>query len=510
MASSPSEDPDDPEAALRAARQRFVSGFLQRCDSFTLLIERIGALGASAERESLIQLVHRMTGLGGMVGMPSVSDRARELEDMLRGDGAAGLDLAAARRAVDLLRKAFEAELAGPAPAWTAPPGEPRGKHVLVVEDDGEQRALVTAGLRQAGYTVSSVERGEDALASARDIRPDLVLLDIDLPGASGLDVCRSFRVDADLHDTPVIFLTAREARSDRVAGLTAGADDYLVKPVDAIELLLRIDLAMRRRQTIAPAPEAVLAFDAFLSAARERLARGPAALALVRLPRGRMRDAAVTIAREVRRKDLVGQYDDAHAMLLLPDVTSAEAVQQLSTLAAALSRMDIAVHAGVATASSGGQFAALLERADEALTEARFRQQAVVLHGQTPPAVALAPKTIVVAEDDPDVMRVLDGRLSAAGYRTLLAFDGQEALDAIVANAPDLVLLDLMMPKLTGFDVLAGLKGVGGLMPAVVVISARGREADVTRAFELGAADYLTKPFGPEELLARLSRLVR
>jgi len=196
--------------------------------------------------------------------------------------------------------------------------------------------------------------------------------------------------------------------------------------------------------------------------------------------------------------------------MILLPDVVPAGAVQQLSTLAAALSRMDIAVYVGLAPAASGVEFASLLERADEALAEARFRHQPVVLHGQKPPAIAVAPKTIVVAEDDPDVMRVLDGRLGAAGYQTVLAFDGQEALDAITANAPDLVLLDLMMPKLTGFDVLAELKRTAAHLPPIVVISARGREADVTRAFELGAADYLTKPFGPEELLARLSRLVR
>ncbi len=508
MASSSDQDSDDPEAALRAARQRFVSGFLQRCDSFTLLIERIGVLGASAESESLIQLVHRTTGLGGMVGMPSVSDRARELEDILRATGA--LDLVAARRAVDLLRQAFEADLAAPPPAWTAPPGEPRGRHVLVVEDDREQRALLTSGLRRAGYSVTSVERGEDALASARDTRPDLVLLDIDLAGVSGLDVCRSFRLDADLHDTPIIFATARATSGDRIEGLTAGGDDYLIKPVEPAELLLRIDLVMRRRSQAAPVPESILTYDAFLAAARELLGRGPGALALVRLPRNCPLDATRLVTRELRRKDLVGWYDQTHAMILLPDVAPPEAVQQLSALASALAAAEMPIHVGLAPAGRGSTFATLLDLADQALAEARYRRQEVVLHGQAPPTEAAAPTSIVVAEDDPDVMRVLDGRLSAAGYRTLLAFDGQEAVDVIVANAPDLVLLDLMMPKLTGFDVLVELKRIGAHMPPIVVISARGREADVTRAFELGAADYLTKPFGPEELLARLSRLVR
>jgi DNA-binding response OmpR family regulator len=91
-----------------------------------------------------------------------------------------------------------------------------------------------------------------------------------------------------------------------------------------------------------------------------------------------------------------------------------------------------------------------------------------------------------------------------------VLTFDGQQALDAIGQHSPDLLLLDLMMPRLTGFDVLTEIRRRGWKKPPVVVISARGRETDVTRAFELGADDYLTKPFGPQELLARLSRLMR
>jgi DNA-binding response OmpR family regulator len=501
---------DDPEAALRAVRHRFTSGFLQRCDSFALLIERIGPLVASAESESLIHLVHRTAGLAGMIGMRTVSDRAGDLENLLRGTHGDSLDLARARELVGSLRAAFETDLAGPAPAWTASAGEARGQHVLVVEDDPDQRSLVVAGLRQAGYTVSDVDRGEDALPAARETRPDVILLDIDLPGATGFDVCRSFRLDPDLHDTPVIFLTAREAPGDRVAGLTAGADDYLVKPIDANELLLRMDLVIRRRHNPASASDAVLTYDTFLATARELIARNPCALALIRLPRDRLREAISAIAREVRRKDLVGRYDDAHAMLLLPDVAPTEAVEHMATLEAALSLLDIGIHAGLTPASRGASFAALLEQADQALAEARYRRQPVVLHGHEPAGIDASPTTIVVAEDDPDVMRILDGRLAAAGFRTVLAFDGQAALDATMANAPDIVLLDLMMPKLTGFDVMTELKRSAARVPPIVVMSARGREADVTRAFELGAADYLTKPFGPEELLARLARLVR
>ena len=99
---------------------------------------------------------------------------------------------------------------------------------------------------------------------------------------------------------------------------------------------------------------------------------------------------------------------------------------------------------------------------------------------------------------------------MRAAGSATFLAFDGAAALAVTESKRPDVLVLDLMMPKMTGFDVLAKLSGLGGPRPRTVVLSGRGREDDVTRAFNLGADDYMTKPFSPPELVARLSRLLR
>ena len=99
--------------------------------------------------------------------------------------------------------------------------------------------------------------------------------------------------------------------------------------------------------------------------------------------------------------------------------------------------------------------------------------------------------------------------QLRAAGYTTVVAADGSEALRAIDAHHPDLVIVDMMMPRMTGFDVLSALRHQPA-RPRVIVLSARGREQDVTRAFALGADDYVTKPFSPQELLARMERLLR
>jgi DNA-binding response OmpR family regulator len=115
----------------------------------------------------------------------------------------------------------------------------------------------------------------------------------------------------------------------------------------------------------------------------------------------------------------------------------------------------------------------------------------------------------VVLADDDPDVIRIVDAQMRADGFRTTVAFDGEQALKAVQQGGVDVLVLDLMMPKMTGFDVLARIRALPS-RPRIVVLSGRGREEDVTKAFALGADDYMNKPFSPQELRARVARLLR
>ena len=120
-----------------------------------------------------------------------------------------------------------------------------RSPRVLVVEDDAEIAQAVQRSLRLEGYEVRIAPDGEKALADARSYVPDLVLLDLGLPGVDGIEVARQMREDGDV---PILMLTARDAVDSRVEGLDSGADDYLVKPFDRQELLARIRALLRRR----------------------------------------------------------------------------------------------------------------------------------------------------------------------------------------------------------------------------------------------------------------------
>jgi two-component system response regulator MprA len=117
-------------------------------------------------------------------------------------------------------------------------------EHILVIEDDQGIADTLRRGLIFEGYRVTLVYNGEDALQSAREQMPDLVLLDWMLPGLDGLEVCRRLRAAGDV---PILMLTAKDDVPDRVTGLDAGADDYLVKPFAFDELLARIRALLRR-----------------------------------------------------------------------------------------------------------------------------------------------------------------------------------------------------------------------------------------------------------------------
>lgn len=125
------------------------------------------------------------------------------------------------------------------------------GQHILVVDDDALMRRSLGLHLEQAGFRTSTSASAEDALALARRDRPDLILLDMGLPGMDGLDALRHFKAsfgpDADV---PVIFVTARRRELDTVLGLELGADDYITKPFNPDVLLARVKAVLRRSQS--------------------------------------------------------------------------------------------------------------------------------------------------------------------------------------------------------------------------------------------------------------------
>jgi DNA-binding response OmpR family regulator len=147
---------------------------------------------------------------------------------------------------------------------------------ILVVEDDDDIAQLVHRYLTRAGHVADVVLAGDEALSRVRERVPDLIILDLMLPGLDGLEVCRALRASPATRAMPIIMLTARSEESDRVVGLELGADDYVTKPFSPNELVARVGALLRRAQRWAGSAEPTLRFGSIvLDRERHRVTDG-------------------------------------------------------------------------------------------------------------------------------------------------------------------------------------------------------------------------------------------
>jgi DNA-binding response OmpR family regulator len=162
-------------------------------------------------------------------------------------------------------------------------------ERILVVEDEPALRDTLEWNLVREGYQVQTVADGIAGLQRAREWKPDLLILDLMLPGMDGLEVCRQLRKDSAL---PILMLTARESETDRVVGLEMGADDYLTKPFHMRELLARVKAQLRRARLVreektpaaeadSPPAEPIVSGDLTIDFSRSEVLRAGSALAL-------------------------------------------------------------------------------------------------------------------------------------------------------------------------------------------------------------------------------------
>ncbi len=520
------------QQVVEEGRRRFVASFPGRFELLSVLIETAGG----GDGDALVDLrhtAHRLVGRAGATQFLGLAQHAAALETLATPDPGTRFDGAAASRLLGEIWGSFNEErsaLAAPPPTTARIPIEAR-QTVLIADDDEDQHFLMSRLLHRAGFKVAVVTRGTDVVPQAQATRPAVILLDVQMPDQDGFTTARQLKAHPDTAGIPLMFLTGRSTVDDRLAGLRIGADDYVSKSVDPRELVLRVQKLCDRvpLPPTAPEPEAGpapaptaptpvatrsadrpwLTRDVFDERVRDLLIRTWGALVLLRAPSDTLA-VGQWLAEQLRRRDLVAETGSGEWALFLPEETVTGLASRLTDL---LDRLKLTLAAPVAAGLAGStapgtSLATLMEQADQALAHARSRGQLLVEFSHA--GAAGASPMVLLTDDDPEVTRITDAHVRAGGYRTQLAFDGEAALRAVREQRPDAIVLDLMLPKRTGFDVLAELRQMPAPRPSVLVLSARGREEDVTRAFALGADDYMIKPFSPQELIARLGRLLR
>jgi two-component system invasion response regulator UvrY len=278
---SPASSPDVLQQVLNETRQRFVATFVAQCDSIRTLVDKVAALGPRGPVTGLTQVTHRLSGLAGMIGFPTISARASELEALVDSAGSGAFDALLARDIVDAIREAFTKDLANP-PVWSTPPAvsTARGAKVLVAESD--QRAIVTTRLEGAGSVPTIrvlivddhaiVRRGlrallsdefhgaafgeasnaRQALEQLRKKEWDVALLDLALPGKSGLELLKELK--AEWPRLPVLVLSGSHEDQFAVRVLKAGAGGYMTKESAPEELAKAVRKVLAGGRYVSPA----------------------------------------------------------------------------------------------------------------------------------------------------------------------------------------------------------------------------------------------------------------
>jgi two-component system phosphate regulon response regulator PhoB len=206
---------------------------------------------------------------------------------------------------------------------------------VLVIDDEPEMLRLLDYNLTRAGYAVLTARDGESGLAAARRHAPDLVILDIMMPGLDGLEVCKRLRQEPVTAPRPILMLTAKAEEADRVLGLELGADDYLVKPFGMRELLARVKALLRRAEGGSEPAEILRVGRLVIDSGRRQVTAAGKAVALTTTEFNLLRALAERPGRVKSREDLIGaaRGEDAEVVDRTVDVHVAALRRKLGKL---------------------------------------------------------------------------------------------------------------------------------------------------------------------------------
>jgi diguanylate cyclase (GGDEF)-like protein len=419
-----------------------------------------------------------------------------------------------------------------------------RGTHILAIDDDATVLAALRAVLGKAGLRVATCEEPARFWDRLDEDAPDLVVLDFDMPGISGLELCRALRNESRWAGLPVIFLTSRTDPESVRAVFEAGADDYLSKPFVGPEVVARIGNRLERvrlyralaetdsltglsnRRKSAGALEALLR-----TAARQHQ---PAAVAVLDVDRFKsindthghtggdavLRELGVVLGQFFRGEDVVARWGGDEFVVGMYGLADAEARQRLGDLVEEVrgscfdaGRIAVTLSVGVAEYPADGvDVDELYRAADAALYLAKAEGRDRVVPAGRGPESGPASVDVAIVEDDVVLGRLLEHALQTRGYRTRWITDGVAAAAELGTAEPRLLapvlLLDRNLPGLDGLRVLQTLGDRGVLeRMQVIMLTARGSEHEVLEALEAGAIDHVTKPFSLPVLMQRVRR---
>jgi diguanylate cyclase (GGDEF)-like protein len=410
------------------------------------------------------------------------------------------------------------------------------GRTILIVEDDPEIQYLLSFVLDEPDRTVEAVSTAAEAeeILASRDV--DLVVLDLILPDADGRSLLTSMRRRPETASVPVVVISARGGSESRQECYDLGADHYLEKPFDADELAADVTARLERsadreRVSLVDAVTGLLNQAGLADAASD----GDAdyGLSLVQLDGFSMlaerwgwseaqdvlREVGSAIASATDGQAYSGRIGGGEFGIMMVAAQLDAGVALAEKILGAVRDLPLKDPSGEALRLTASAGVVLLDRGtpmEEGLETARRRLFiAREAGGDRVAAIGMLPEgatpRLLVAEDDEISATLLLHRLRKEGLEIVRFENGRDAYEAALKETPNLVILDVKMPGMDGFEVLERLRKVPAYHRVpIILLTSMGSESDVVRGFQLGADDYILKPFSPMELSARVWRLLR
>lgn len=411
-------------------------------------------------------------------------------------------------------------------------------RKILIVDDEPDLLKVLAKKLGGFGYEVALAQNGREALDQARKILPDLILLDIMMPGMDGREVKMKLSQDESTRDIPVIFLTAKTTTADKVEGLYLGAEDFVTKPYDIEELNARIEKAIRRKRQFEIAaltdPLTGLANSRFFKKELHTFFRlGQRydrcfCLALMDVDDfKKINDvhghktgdsvlrALAAVMREIfRESDILARYGGDEFVVLLSETTEEQARPVMNRLKEMLGQrkmtaegtgqpVPFTVSIGLAAFRKG------FSHEDEIFALADQRMYGDKNMKRTS---ARDKKSVLIVDDEEDIRKSVVFRLRKTGFEVFAADDGEAGLAQAKKFRPDLIILDLMLPKLTGEEVCKAVREdddpVFSKTP-IVMVTAKNTDVDRIVGKVIGANRYLTKPYEWKDLVQNINDLI-
>lgn len=426
----------------------------------------------------------------------SAKVRVREIADEVVAPVAALRALSAAQPAVP------EPEIISPRRA------------ALLGEDNPVNSRVAARILEKLGFAVDLVASGWEAVQAAANKEYSVIVLDCDTPAIGGYHTVMAIREGEKGANTPVIALTSHTMQWDRREREAAGIDGYIAKPIE-VEAMTAV-LARVVDDQAPPSGLQLLALDRNVLSKLRSLSGGD--LVELRALTGLFVETASGMLERMRKAIEENEPGTvaltAHSLRGSSGQLGARRMEEICSTIEALARAGAPADR---LADLIDELGAAFERVQADLSSNDLEKLA---SGPTtapaaaptePPASSGEADEVLIAEDDPLIARFLSSSLTGAGLRVTRVNNGEAALQAMQERQFACVVLDINMPKLDGYGVLSEMRvrPVTKKTP-VLILSLRSQEHDIVRAFDLGVDDYVTKPFSPLEVIARVKRLMR